>query len=461
MSCVMSTIDDYIRPCVKDFVALDEYSNIFILYGGQALKEYLPDIFNDNSWDIDFLIKKQPGQYYSTTYYAYKVIEYFREHIPVEMSYHVLKSSSKFNQKNTVKIFIDNKPLIDISEENETDKYYDSLYPPIQNIDGYSIKSFEWLILNLIDILKTRHQENTHIWDKMVRRAKRIIFIINHKSKPSLLSHQIDSNFNETIEYLSKLVHFNDSVCYYSEEMYESERSTKIKIESKFQKLTAKMDLKMNEYAEIMKDLKKQIETEKHLKKQHGIKNNLFSKKNKHLEIEVATLKSKVASFNKESKQIRKLVESLIKPQEEYFTNEISKLNDLILKYETDISRLQTLVTTCKSKLKLVNTEAEKQFKSTNKKELNMNSKLQTTCLQLKQSQSKEDQATMWYKKVLIENIKLKQTSSEVKESILKYSQECKDQIHEVKEFNKFSHQQICSYIDDLQKKIELLTEVE
>ena len=62
-----------------------------------------------NNYPIDLLIKKQPGQDYSTTYYAYKIIEYFREHIPVDMPYHVQESLSKFNQKNTVKIFIDNR----------------------------------------------------------------------------------------------------------------------------------------------------------------------------------------------------------------------------------------------------------------------------------------------------------------------------------------------------------------
>ena len=90
-----------------------------------------------------------------------------------------------------------------------------------------------------------------------------------------------------------------------------------------------------------------------------------------------------------------------------------------------------------------------------------MNSKLKSTHQQLQQSHSKEEQATMLYKKTLIENIKLQQTCSEMKDSVLKYTRDCKNEIQGVKVFNQVSHQQICRHINDLYKKIELITQLD
>ena len=50
----------------------------------------------------------------------------------------------------------------------------------------------------------------------------------------------------------------------------------------------------------------------------------------------------------------------------------------LISKYEKDLSRLQSLINTCKLRIKTFNSKTDKSIRSTVKKELIMNSKLQT-----------------------------------------------------------------------------------
>ena len=157
MALISSIIDQKIKPC------LSIYSNreLCHIYGGQAYNYYLIDFMQDTSWDIDVLVRNQ----YNSYAVAQQIVEYFQQKITYEIDYNIVPSTSQYNNKNTVKILINNKPFIDISEENEKDNYYEMMYPANINSDGYSIKSLEWLILNLIDILKQRSPDNTHIWE--------------------------------------------------------------------------------------------------------------------------------------------------------------------------------------------------------------------------------------------------------------------------------------------------------
>ena len=147
-----------------------------VLTGSRALNYYIgPDYLKSTTFDYDFTIYSSDGIDYSEQI-GNLFVSYLNEHSQPILLKHQCNyyfSLEKSQYSNTYKILINNKPLIDISNASIQYKESMELYPPKVTSDGYYIQSFEWLIDNLITILKTRTSSNNHIWDKTIKKAKK------------------------------------------------------------------------------------------------------------------------------------------------------------------------------------------------------------------------------------------------------------------------------------------------
>jgi hypothetical protein len=542
MALISSIIDQKIKPCLFEFLSIYSNRELCHIYGGQAYNYYLIDFMQDTSWDIDVLVRNQ----YNSYAVAQQIVEYFQQKITYEIDYNIVPSTSQYNNKNTVKILINNKPFIDISEENEKDNYYEMMYPANINSDGYSIKSLEWLILNLIDILKQRSPDNTHIWDKVFRRAKRLLFIINHKGSNQIFNYCFRKDFYEKIAYLSNLVNYNNSFYFYDNYLYTLEVNKNKILDDSCNKLSFKLkqcDNRKQQYdsdikksnskikdlelkiKRLEKKLKDQLDinnknkeqniiqndsndnrikdillqkekdktkytllnekyikleednralynkyneltltnkeiTEKYSKLNNDYKNKL--KKNQQLlqkfkddDFDKTSLLDQISNYkltiSKNNKQTHnsikycdQLVNKLMKPHIEYYTNEISKLNKIISKYEKILNNSEGLF---------------KQFKLKvgNVKQKNIKKKKEISNDELHQLKSKNEKITMLYKKSINDYSLLNNKLTTLQKSITQYTSIFIHECVNIEHYNKFTHSEFLQNVNNFDKKIQLI----
>ena len=259
---IIEYINFKIRPLIFVFLQDPDIRDICSIYGSQALNYYIVSCLQFKTYDIDILVNNKYGETNITTRVGSKLVDWlnmqlgdeFRRLFP-HKSFSITGTTSPLNIKNTVKLFIGNKPLIDISEEEHIDSTNSELYPDVITSEEYKIKSFEWLILNIINILKNRTEFNNHIWDKTVCKAQRILFILNHKETNTILNYNFNPLFKKNILLLAQLVEFNRTI-YYSDSLYEQKcmqledinnQLTQIKHQLEFKKVHIKTVTKINQ----------------------------------------------------------------------------------------------------------------------------------------------------------------------------------------------------------------------
>lgn len=503
-------IDSHIRNEINLFLVVPEILECCAIYGCQAFNTYIIEKLHFKTYDIDILVTNQHNISNITEIIGSKLIQWLNNKLGLELSrlfpntlFNLTKTSNHLNIKNTVKIFVGNKPLIDISECDKIDYYYNKLYPDYYVSDGYKVKSFEWLIMNLINILKDRTVYNNHIWDKCKQRSQRILFILNHKPYTNLLNYKISKEFGKEIKFLKKLINYKGDY-YYSNSMYESKCMELSEIEHQYIQLNLnickkrdKLILQKSKLVVQNEQLQSKIETNniQYIKLNSILKEKIQSleveleinlKKSNPTKLLMERLKFKISSIDRKNKILsannlqlladnQKYKDKYIKLKEKYSTVNLNKLvstvessykqhihttfssmNDLIKQLELQITKLNLKL------IKLSNYiyKSEKYSKIVSQQDNELQKKekeLQKKDKEIAAIKMSEKTTKLFCKKKIVECSKLSVEFDETKKYIQSYSTDFIDFIQNSLKSNPELDVKISQKIEDYKRQLHII----
>ena len=276
-----------------------------VLYGTRALNYYIIcEYLKSNSFDYDIVVYNKNNidcsEEIGNLFVNY--LNNSAQSILIKHNCSFYFSLEKSQYSATYKILVNNKPLIDISNANDEYKELLDQYPINLTNTGYYIHSFEWLLNNLISILRLRTVSNNHIWEKTIKKSKMIIFQYNHFN---ILNINKTTQINSLILKLSNMLKFNCDR-YISSQIYDNQCMKYQELESKFIiykntsiKKEHKLQQTINELNLIINDLKEQnIEIKKKC-------NNRLSKQEHYYENNISKIiQSQVLRLNEKENEI-------------------------------------------------------------------------------------------------------------------------------------------------------------
>jgi len=460
---IIEYINFKIRPLIFVFLQNPDIRDICSIYGSQALNYYIVPYLQFKTYDVDILVNNKYGETNITTRVGSELVNWlnmqlgdeFRRLFP-NKSFSITGTTNHLNIKNTVKLFIGNKPLIDISEEEHIDSRNSQLYPDVITSEGYKIKSFEWLILNIINILKNRTEFNNHIWDKTICKAQRILFMLNHKGITTILNYNFNPLFQKNILLLAQLVEFNKTI-YYSDSLYEQKCMQLEDINNQLTQIKNKLDFKevqINTVTEINQaeleslqckcislELKIQNELEIHKETTRKVKDymklttsqqkkiHVLEKINNKLLLEKKQL---LLSNNKLFNNNTKYKDKYSKLKEKYKFQNIEKvMYEIEEKYKKYITEKMSILTNTNKQLQLKLDKIGHEFTSFSKKSkhstkllLQKDKIISDYIKKIKLSKEAEEKAKLLYKRNLIENVNLQNKHELLRNNILENSNE-------------------------------------
>lgn len=492
-------IDLKVRDEIYLFLSCLDMIECCSIYGCQALNYYLTDCLKFKTYDIDILVYNSKNSHNFTEFIGQKLIKWLTTKLGSELmrffptsNFNLIKSSNHLNIKNTVKVFIGNKPLIDISECDEKDILYSKLYPDIITTQGYNIKSFEWLIMNLIEILKNRTVLNNHIWEKCKDRATRILFILNHRPYTNLLHYRISAPFLNNILYLKKIINFTDNL-YYSGYLYENQLMKYSDLEEQYNQYKRTHFCKIDKLHFTIQKYKQRcvlINTEIFQRKeQYGelqqtldlLKLELqqskanYDQKYKYTE----RIKTKMVSIERNNRMLSGINVKLISDIQKYKF----KYNKIKVKYSsqnfemlmkqledsysnfiqtnfkevyTTISKLDTKLIKLTSKLAYVSNCISKSNKDT-KLVTQKEHELLRQSKEISKLKSCEQTTKLFCKKKIVECSRLSIHVDEIKEHIIKYSTEFSNFLEQLQITDSKLNEQIMSRVQEYKKQLDII----
>ena len=504
-------IDSHIRNEVNLFLSLPDIKILCSIYGCQAFNKYIVDSLQFKTYDIDIIVTNPDNISNITEIIGCKLIAWLNTKLGHELSrlfpntlFNLSKTCNHLNVKNTVKIFVGNKPLIDISECDRTDIELNKIYPDINVENGYRIKSLEWLIMNLINILKDRTVSNNHIWEKCKQRAERILFILAHKPSDKLIFYKFHYGFHKNIALLKKIIKYAGDV-YYSSDIHEtkcmelseieqklhdsnymlkkklhkleSQKAQKIHLSEQNEQLRNSMIFNSEEYTKLKGTLEEKIRnleldldinlrkniSTKQLMDRLQLKVNSIERKNKILSSgnsqllddnrkyreKYVKLKERYSTFN-----LSRLVSNIEMSYKDHIQSKFTTMTDLIKQMELQITRLNGKLEKSTSGLH----KSDKHTKILLKKDselLKKDRELQKKEKELIALRESEKTTKSFCKRKIIECSKLTNDFGEKKRFIEKYLNEFLHSLKHTMNANEYVRYE--SIIEELNKKIGII----